>query len=242
MMATHLSLPPSLHHRYACDSLTSLLLVIHGVSHDPDGLRGRRYDGLLLALKYLTRERPIDQSRSVPGKTNIVMQLIAARFYDQLPTIEDAYRKQLMVDNKTCLLHILDGYYGPNATDSTLWRDYATNTDGVILVYSITWRHSFDQIIPMLKTVREHRIVPSSLAVVLVANKCDLDAKGLRVVSTQEGQELAQSIGASFFETSAKERIHIEDVFFEVVRTTRALQSLHETTTKSKSPKKCVVT
>jgi GTPase KRas len=179
------------------------------------------------------------------GKTSLVIQLTQSHFIDDYdPTTEDSYRKRVTIDDETCLLDILDGCYESVLEYSAIWDAYLRAANGIILVYSITWRHSFDQIIPMLQRINASYRAQSSipLAVVLVANKCDLDAEGLRVVSAQEGQELAQSIGASFFETSAKERIHIEDVFFEAVRTTRALQSLHETTAKSKSPKKCVVT
>ncbi len=54
---------------------------------------------------------------------------------------------------------------------------------------------------------------------VLVGNKIDLE--GQRVVSTEEGKALAMKYGMSFLETSAKERIKVEEVFIEVVRKTR---------------------
>jgi GTPase SAR1 family protein len=44
-----------------------------------------------------------------------------------------------------------------------------------------------------------------------VGNKCDLEAE--RAVKKEEGQALAATVGAIFFETSAKENINVEDIF-----------------------------
>ena len=54
---------------------------------------------------------------------------------------------------------------------------------------------------------------------VIVGNKLDLDSE--RVVSQQEGKELAASFGCPWMETSAKARIRVEDAFYELVREIR---------------------
>ena len=48
---------------------------------------------------------------------------------------------------------------------------------------------------------------------VLVGNKCDLEEE--RRVSPAEGLALAKSFGCPFFETSAKERVNVAEVFAE---------------------------
>ena len=43
------------------------------------------------------------------GKSALTIQLIQNHFVDEYdPTIEDSYRKQVVIDGETCLLDILD--------------------------------------------------------------------------------------------------------------------------------------
>ena len=43
------------------------------------------------------------------GKTALTIQLCSNHFVEEYdPTIEDSYRKQVVIDNKPCLLEILD--------------------------------------------------------------------------------------------------------------------------------------
>jgi GTPase SAR1 family protein len=51
--------------------------------------------------------------------------------------------------------------------------------------------------------------------IVLVGNKSDL---AHRVISTAQGAEFAKQRAISFFETSAKERINVDEVFHEITR------------------------
>lgn len=45
---------------------------------------------------------------------------------------------------------------------------------------------------------------------VLVGNKCDLEDE--RVVGREQGQQLARTFGCAFMETSAKQRVNVNDV------------------------------
>lgn len=91
-------------------------------------------------------------------------------------------------------------------------KEHYENASFVIVVYDIASRESFESVATKLHGVRGSRPTSSSRPVpgVLIANKVDLrenDAsRGVisrGVVSTKEGQALAEANGLEFFETSA---------------------------------------
>jgi GTPase KRas len=151
------------------------------------------------------------------GKSALTIQLIQNHFIDEYdPTIEDSYRKQVTIDNETCLLDILDT---AGQEEYSAMRDqYMRTGQGFICVYAITSRSSFDEISSFreqILRVKDEDKVP----MVVAANKCDLESE--RQVTTAEGQDLAKSFGCPFYETSAKARINVEDSFYQLVREIR---------------------
>eukprot|EP01129_Flabellula_baltica_P005043 TRINITY_DN17_c0_g2_i1.p1 TRINITY_DN17_c0_g2~~TRINITY_DN17_c0_g2_i1.p1 ORF type:complete len:199 (+),score=47.20 TRINITY_DN17_c0_g2_i1:39-599(+) len=151
------------------------------------------------------------------GKSALTIQLIQSHFVDEYdPTIEDSYRKQVVVDDETCLLDILDT---AGQEEYSAMRDqYMRTGQGFILTYAITSRSSFDEINTFkeqITRVKDKDNVP----MVLVGNKCDLAEE--RQVPTTEAQDMAKAWGIPCFETSAKARINVEEAFFELVRVIR---------------------
>lgn len=148
------------------------------------------------------------------GKSTITIQLINHHFIDEYdPTIEDCYRKQCTIDNETYLLDFLDTAGDGEYTE--LRDNYLKTGQGFLFIYSITSRSSFDKVSELLNTailIRGNNTIP----MVLVGNKCDLDNS--RQVSKEEGEELAKILNCPFFESSAKDRINIEESFYKLVR------------------------
>jgi GTPase SAR1 family protein len=60
-----------------------------------------------------------------------------------------------------------------------------------------------------LETIRNY--LPPEIPVLLVGNKRDLEAE--RVVSFNQGQELADELNLNFLETSAKENDNVSEAF-----------------------------
>lgn len=114
------------------------------------------------------------------GKSCLTIQLVNNHFIDVYdPTIEDSYRKQVSIDEETCLLDILDT---AGQEEYSAMRDqYMRNGQGFLLVYSITSRGSFKEVSAFreqILRVKDADRVP----MLIVGNKCDLD--GERQVGT----------------------------------------------------------
>ena len=102
-------------------------------------------------------------------------------------------------------------------------QEYIRIGNGFMLVYSITSRYSFQEII---KLQREILKVKGSMylemdkdyfPMVLVGNKCEW-ADHERKVTPEEGQALAREFGCRWLEVSAKKRINIDEAFHDLVR------------------------
>jgi len=151
------------------------------------------------------------------GKSALTIQFIQSHFVDEYdPTIEDSYRKQCVIDEEVALLDVLDT--AGQEEYGAMREQYMRTGEGFLLVYSITSRSSFDEIQgfhQQILRVKDKDYFP----VVVVANKCDLEYE--RQVGPREGIELARHFGAVCIETSAKQRIMVDEVFMELVRAIR---------------------
>ena len=96
----------------------------------------------------------------------------------------------------------------------TITATYYKGAHGCILVYDITDRQSFQDIETWLGEVRQH--ASPNIVKILVGNKCDL--KDQRQVSYEEGKQFADSLGMQFLETSAKDKINIDEAFMTLTK------------------------
>ncbi|CAG8817468.1 21110_t:CDS:2, partial [Racocetra persica] len=153
------------------------------------------------------------------GKSALTIQFIQAHFVDEYdPTIEDSYRKQCVIDDEVALLDVLDTAGQEEYRHVAMREQYMRTGEGFLLVYSITSRNSFDEISTFhqqILRVKDKDYFPT----IVVANKCDLEME--RQVSGQEGRELAKNFNCRFIETSAKQRINVDEAFYNLVREIR---------------------
>jgi GTPase KRas protein len=148
------------------------------------------------------------------GKSAIVVQFIQNHFIDFYdPTIEDSYRKQTIVDGNNYVLDILDT---AGQEEYSAMRDqYMRAGEGFILTYSIISRQSFNEINEFKQRIDMNKD-DKNIPLVLCGNKLDL--RYMRQVNTNEGADLARHLKCPFFETSAKTRINIDEVWYSIVR------------------------
>ena len=87
-------------------------------------------------------------------------------------------------------------------------QSYVANAEAGILVFDVTRRETFDNVkLWYDETVKE----APGITLILVGNKIDLTDS--RLVSKEEGEALANQLGLSYIETSAKTGENIEDAF-----------------------------
>jgi len=151
------------------------------------------------------------------GKSALTIQLTQNHFVnDYDPTIENSYRKQVLVDNSPIMLEIMDT--AGQEELSAMRNQYIQTGQGFLIVFSIISYRSFeavskhrDQILRIKDT--------DKYPMVIVANKIDLSEQ--REVTTAQGQNLADQFGCPFYECSAKTRVNVEESYYQTVREMR---------------------
>jgi Ras-related C3 botulinum toxin substrate 1 len=114
------------------------------------------------------------------------------------------------------------------------------HTDIFLLCYSVVDVDSFDNIVS--KWIPEIRNFSQTVPVILVGTKEEIrdesEQKGIKVVSTKMGEEMAAHIQAkSFIECSAKDSYHISNVFHDTLLTFILVNSTQE----SEEKKNCII-
>ena len=98
---------------------------------------------------------------------------------------------------------------------NSLTKMYFKGAHAALVVYDITDRTSFDKARDWLKELNMSMSSENKdIEVFLVGNK--IDCVGEQEVSLQQNHELAEKIGATGFEVSAKDNIGIEEMFKEL--------------------------
>lgn len=96
----------------------------------------------------------------------------------------------------------------------TITTAYYRSAMGILLVYDVCDEKSFNNIRSWYANVQQH--ASENVVLILVGNKSDMSDK--RVISQEQGQELADELGIPFIEASAKTTDNVEDTFFSLAR------------------------
>ena len=93
----------------------------------------------------------------------------------------------------------------------SITKSYYKNTCVAIIVYDVTNRESFDNLVKWINDIKN--IAPNIPKIIIVGNKIDLKKK--REVSKKEGELFCNLYNFSFFETSVKKENSIENIFLK---------------------------
>jgi Ras-related protein Rab-2A len=143
------------------------------------------------------------------GKSQIVQRFITDIFHEKYgATIGAEFgEKNIEIEDKIIRIQIWDT--AGQERFRSITTAYYKNCVCAIIVYDITCKDSFKDITNWINDCKNNS--PKTVLMALIGNKCDL--KENRAVSTEEGQELAEKNGISFYETSAKDGTNIKEIF-----------------------------
>ncbi|KAF2730355.1 ras-like GTPase [Polyplosphaeria fusca] len=146
------------------------------------------------------------------GKSSLTIQLIQSQFVDEYdPSIEDSYRKECVIDEEPALLDVLDT--AGQEEYGAMRLQYMRTGEGFLLVYNITSRQSFEEIMTFQQQILRAKD-KDYFPMIIVGNYCSQESE--RQVSYQEGQNVARQFGCRFIETDPKNRINVEKAFYDL--------------------------
>ena len=157
----------------------------------------------------------ITLGNSAVGKSSFILKYTDNVFsLDYLSTLGVDYKhKKIKLKNgKDVRLRIFDT--AGQERFKSVSASFVKKADGVILIYDIGEKDSFEAVDNWIKSIRE--IGKDKLPIILVGNKCDL-SDDKRQVSLKEGQDKANEFNIPFYETSCKEGINIKEVFEKLI-------------------------
>ncbi|NXF93374.1 REBL1 GTPase, partial [Eubucco bourcierii] len=143
------------------------------------------------------------------GKTSLAHQFVEGKFVECYePTVVSNPPRLRGTVPISPPSHLQDEY-------SILPHSFVIGIHGYVLVYSVTSLRSFQVVKTLHNKLYESR-GKTRMPVVLVGNKADLSLQS-REVKTDEGKKLAESWGAIFLESSAKESQVTQGIFTKII-------------------------
>ena len=117
--------------------------------------------------------------------------------------------KNIQVKDKIVRIQIWDT--AGQESFRSITRSYYKNSTCAFIVYDITNKKSFDNVIIWLKECKD--MCYKNILICLIGNKIDMKDK--REVLYEDGINFAEENDLLFFETSAKEGNNIQEIFLE---------------------------
>ncbi|CAO1635634.1 unnamed protein product [Sympodiomycopsis kandeliae] len=162
------------------------------------------------------------------GKSSLLLRFTEDEFLgpeESSATIGIDYKlKSITVGGKKFKLSIWDT--AGQERFRTLTSSYYRGAQGVIIVYDVTSRASFDSLTGWFNELETFSTSPDVIKCI-VGNKVDKDLS--RVVTTEEGQSFADQKDAIFVEASAKKGVGVQGAFDELVHRIISTPSLWQT-------------
>ena len=164
-------------------------------------------------MKLESKIQLIVVGESCVGKTSLLYKYSQGYFtQEHLATVGiEFFTKEEEINGRKIRVKIWDT--AGQELYKSITKNFYRNSDGVIIVYDVTDRESFEKVQDWVQTISEYTDTEKKIQKVLVANKVDLTRK----VTKEEGMKLAEKYNIPFFEASAKLDIGIKDFMTKIL-------------------------
>ncbi|MFX0115716.1 MAG: Rab family GTPase [Candidatus Hodarchaeota archaeon] len=150
------------------------------------------------------------------GKTSLIRRFAQGKFQkNYLPTLGvDITTKEIQIQDIIVKLMCVDTagqeYFGK------LRGNYYRGANGCLLIFDLTRGSSFKDCPGWLNEFRMHVMEHEEIPLILLGNKSDLISQGAGEVSSDDIKEFCDREGLSYYETSAKRGMNVENAFQEL--------------------------
>lgn len=147
------------------------------------------------------------------GKSNIIYRFVENKFsenYKATINLDFSY-KNMKINDKIFRIQLWDT--AGQEEFQSISRGYYKSGACALVVYDITDRETFNNVSSWVEECKNNG--PSTITLVLVGNKIDLEDK--RQVTYEEGEDFANRNNMQFFETSALNGTNIDKLFNDTV-------------------------
>ena len=150
------------------------------------------------------------------GKTSIVLRYSDDKFHeDKTATIGIDFKiKIIRKGNEVIKVSIYDT--AGEERFKTLIKHYYRGANGILLIFDLTKKSTFDKLNFWLEDLRENSDNIDNLYIHLIGNKNDLEEQ--RAISFEEATNFAKKNKLPYMEVSAKTGKNIKNLFDEVIK------------------------
>jgi small GTP-binding protein len=156
----------------------------------------------------MKRVRAVFCGDALVGKSSIIQRFSTKRFSDTTSTVAAAFHSATVQIANQCVVLELWDTAGSERYHSVI-PSFFRSASGVIVVYDVTIRETFERLRYWLEFARVHS--PDGCEMFLVGNKIDLFRK--RAVPYEEARSYAEAQNVGYVEVSAKSGEAIDTLF-----------------------------
>ena len=149
------------------------------------------------------------------GKTSLIRRYTNNIFNsNHLETIGiEFYNKEEKIDNKIIQIKFWDT--AGQEIFHSLTKNFYRKADGIIIVYDITNKESFERVQDWIKSVYDNTETYKEIQMIIVGNKIDLEE--MRAVRKEDGLKIGKYYEIDFFEASAKNAEGVNNFMIKII-------------------------